>query len=346
MTRIATPEVWVIIDDKAGHRNQVIGVADALGFPYVLKNLVYNKKANLPNFLKTDSLATIDIKKSDRISAPWPDIIISAGRKTVPIAKYIKKQALKSGKSKCILTQLMWPSTYSKIFDIIAVPEHDNLPKYVRNKPNIFTTIGAPHRINKEMLIEEQKIWSTTLAGYPSPRVALFVGGDTKLGKFDIKEADFFVNSAMKILNEIKGSLFVTTSRRTSNEISDYIYGMFKKRLGRSIYFHNFNRSRANPYYAFLASADIIIVTGDSISMCSEVCSAGKPVYIYSPEKLTPEKHKKMHNKLYDEGFAKPLTVEAIKELLGSKKNMDFYNKKPLDSAKKIAEKIRSILNS
>jgi mitochondrial fission protein ELM1 len=343
MTRISTPEVWVITDDKAGHKNQVIGVAEALGYPYLIKNLVYNKKANLPNFLKSDSLATIERGKSDKIAAPWPDIIISAGRKTVPIVKYIKKQALKAGKKKCILVQLMWPGSYSKIYDIIAVPEHDNISASIRNKPNVLTTIGAPHRINKEMLLNEAKIWHSTLEGFPSPKLAVFIGGATKNKNFDLGNAGELTEYLMKILNHNNGSVFVSTSRRTPEMVSEYISSSLRKRYGKSIYFHDYNKSKANPYYAFLGHADVIIVTGDSISMCSEVCSAGKPVYIYSPPALTFSKHKNLHETLYKEGFAKPLDAENLKSLLESK-NLTKLNKKPLETAKIIAEKIEEIL--
>jgi hypothetical protein len=36
-----------------------------------------------------------------------------------------------------------------------------------------------------------------------------------------------------------------------------------------------------NPYLGFLALADSIIVTGDSVSMLIEACVTGKPVHIH-----------------------------------------------------------------
>ena len=35
-----------------------------------------------------------------------------------------------------------------------------------------------------------------------------------------------------------------------------------------------------NPYFGYLALADAIVVTGDSVSMTSEACASGKPVYV------------------------------------------------------------------
>ena len=39
-----------------------------------------------------------------------------------------------------------------------------------------------------------------------------------------------------------------------------------------------------NPYFGYLALADVIIVTCDSVSMISEACSTGKPVYLVALE--------------------------------------------------------------
>ena len=38
----------------------------------------------------------------------------------------------------------------------------------------------------------------------------------------------------------------------------------------------------ANPYPQFLAHADMLVVTGDSVNMTGEACATGKPVYVFS----------------------------------------------------------------
>ena len=39
-----------------------------------------------------------------------------------------------------------------------------------------------------------------------------------------------------------------------------------------------------NPYFGFLGLADTIVVTADSVSMVSEACATGKPVYVVELE--------------------------------------------------------------
>ena len=89
-----------------------------------------------------------------------------------------------------------------------------------------------------------------------------------------------------------------------------------------------------NPYRGYLALADGVVVTGDSVSMCSEVCATQAPVYIYAPSALITPKHARLHQSLYAGGYARPLSgnweawthprlnaaetiVEAMRERLG-----------------------------
>ena len=65
--------------------------------------------------------------------------------------------------------------------------------------------------------------------------------------------------------------------------------------------------------------------------MCSEACTTGKHVYVYAPENITPEKHQRFHQNLYEKGYAKPLT--------GQWSDWDY---EPLNDAQKIAQIIKN----
>ncbi len=286
--------VWVLADDRAGNVAQVVGVAENLGIPYIRKNIFYNKLSNLPNFLKFNLLIGIDLSQSDPLTQPWPDLVISAGRKTAPIAYYIKKKS--AGKTKII--HLMRPEMPINFFDLIVMPHHDNF----KDTNNIIKIIGAPNKINDKLLSQAKLEWNDKLSFLPSPKIAVLVGGNTKLGNFSESEAE----KLSKILNDFaakyNGSLLISTSRRTPENCTNII----KNNISVPNYFFNAYSKDANPYLGFLAWADVIIVSGDSVSMCSEACATGRPVYIYCPENLIPQKHKKFHQQLYKENYARP----------------------------------------
>ncbi len=60
-----------------------------------------------------------------------------------------------------------------------------------------------------------------------------------------------------------------------------------------------------NPYLGFLAAANVVVVTGESVSMCSEACATGKPVYIFAPDGLITDKHARQHQALIEGGHAR-----------------------------------------
>lgn len=84
-----------------------------------------------------------------------------------------------------------------------------------------------------------------------------------------------------------------------------------------------------NPFFAFLGLSDAVVVTGDSTSMCSEACATGRPVYIFAPPGNTAHKHKHLHQRLYELGYAKPLTGE-----------FSVWSYPPLNAASMIAQAI------
>jgi len=74
------------------------------------------------------------------------------------------------------------------------------------------------------------------------------------------------------------GTVFATTSRRTGRQAAPAL----KKGLGHCGYLHEWEPAQSdNPYLAYLALADILIVTGESESMLADAAATGKPVYIY-----------------------------------------------------------------
>lgn len=295
MTKPLSPTIWILADDRPGNVNQCLGVAEALNLPYEQKNIRYNNFTKLPNLLQGSSLWSVNRQQSDVLEAPFPDIVIAAGRRTAPIARYIKRH---SGKTK--LVQLMWPGSPSQDFDLIAVPEHDNMP----HRQNVLPIVGSPNRITLPRLEEEKEKWLPKFLGFPSPRIALLVGGNTKKHRFTPAYAHELGILANALAKEQNGSLLITTSRRTEDAAAKALMDT----LTCPHHLHDWRSTEENPYFGYLSCADMIIATGDSMSMCSEAVATGKPVFIYSPPAITAKKHGRLHQHLIDLGYAKRLT--------------------------------------
>lgn len=300
------PSVWVFNDGRAGTFNQALAVAVSLEIPFKIKEIKYTLFAKLPNVcrgmscLGIDKSSVEDINKEIKTNG-FPDIIITAGRRAAPLALYIRK--ISSGHTKVV--QIMYPGSFKlKEFSLLVIPWHDKVS--IKSK-NILRIIGAPHLVSQEKLRENAVIWQKRFADFPRPYTALIVGGSTKNRIFTSEMAEDFSLMVDKLLKDHeRGTLFITTSRRTGEENAKIISEHFDEPK----YVYKWGDKGENPYFGFLALADRIVVTGDSVSMCSEACSTPVPVYIYDNEKLITPKHRRFLNSLFEEGYARPLRYE------------------------------------
>jgi len=285
--------VWVLCDDRAGNVSQCLGVAETLGLPFVEKTITYNALGGLPNFLLGANTFGITAESKGALVAPWPDLVIAAGRRTAPVARYIKRHS--GGKAR--LVQIMDPGTSgADDFDLICIPAHDAKEE---RRPNEMTIFGAPHRVTPARLAEAAQVWQERFQELPEPRIGLIVGGATKNKSFTSDMGRELGQQVNKMAEAEGGSVLVTTSRRTGEAASAIL-----SEIKVPSFQYRWGDKGDNPYFGLLACSDMLVVTGDSVSMCSECCATGKAVYIYAPEGMVSAKHKRMGETLINGGYA------------------------------------------
>lgn len=294
------PLTWVLLDRNPGHRRQALAIADALGWCYETRDLNYGLMARLPNAVLGARLYGLTTEARRTLHAPWPDLVIAAGRRTAPVAKAIRFAA--GGHSR--LVQVMDPGgRCADVFSLIVIPQHDKVSRACTDSANSMYTLGAPHGVNCAFLAESKQAWASVLGPLSSPRIAVFVGGGTRRRRFDRTTARNLAALLRERKRESGGSLIVTTSAR-----SGIVAEILADALGDDCdHFHRWGSMAENPYGGYLAWADRIIVTGDSVSMCSEACATGAPVGIFAPDVLTTPKHARFHKMLYGAGLAAPV---------------------------------------
>ena len=312
------PAIWLLIDDRAGNRSQCLGVAEALGLKFEVRGREYTAAAALPHVGLGASFFGLTAKSRAELAPPWPDLVIAAGRRTAPVARRIKR--LNGGAT--YLVQIMDPgSTGAGEFDLIAAPRHDTITE----RPNVMRITGAPHRITPARLTAAAAEWRGRFAGLPRPWIALIVGGSTRRRTFTDAMARELGRAASAMAADAGGALLVTTSRRTGAAAQALLGEIaVPKRVYR------WGDEGENPYYGYLAVADAVIVTGDSVSMCSEACATTGPVYIYAPEALITAKHARLHSELFEKGYARPLAGR-----------LETWTHAPLNPAEDVARAVR-----
>lgn len=256
--------------DRVGDNSQVLGLGEALGWPLVEKHFIYTpyeKLVNLP--FCTHALGVVK-ERSSALEAPWPDLVISAGRKNEPIARHIRKRADK--RVRLIHVGRPWakPSTWDLV---ITTPQY-RLPR----DPNIVHNETPLHRVTRARLDEAARAWEARVAHLPKPRIAVLAGGNSGPYPFDGASGARLAAQLEDLVYDVGGSLLVTTSARTLDETTDALFGGIHS---PSLLYRWKKSDPDNPFFAFLGLADRVVVTADSVSMMTEACATGRPVYLY-----------------------------------------------------------------
>lgn len=259
------PLVWAIHDGKAGMISQVIGLAEALGWPFIEKRLVIRTPwSHLIPQLWFRPFWALD-PSGATLAPPWPDLIIACGRNTVAVAHAVKRRS--GGRS--FWVQIQDPRFARSAADLIIVPAHD-----ATSGGNVFPTLGAVHRVTAERLAAMARSFASQFAALPRPLVAVLIGGDNGAYRLTAERFSAFCDQLVALAGKGFG-IAVTPSRRTAPERLALLQAKLK---GSGVYI--WDGAGENPYFAMLGAADAIIVTADSVSMISEAAATGKPVYI------------------------------------------------------------------
>ena len=291
--------IWALTDHQTGHNNQTLGVCEALqnmfGHGFSVRQIRHTWAAKLPNFL----LGASGMSFGHSILSGFPDVVVTTGRRNAPVARYIKRRFGGQSKQPKII-QMMDPECAYDEFDLLVVPWHD---RFSREGANIMRTVGAPNRVSGAALTEEAEKWRDKLPNLPRPWIALLSGAD--MGpKFPLLTGvDELAAGVSEMARKRGGSVFFLNSPRTGDKVT----AMLEERLPPARFQYIWGKGGENPYMGIMALADVIVVTGDSMSMCSEAAgSLASEVYVYVPEGAQSPKFRRMYNSLYSDGCAKP----------------------------------------
>jgi len=266
------PLAWGLLGARAGDNRQVEQLVEALGYPHELQRLSFGPLNHLPNFIVGASFATVRRRESASLQPPWPDVVVSAGQRAVPVACWIRKRS--GGRSR--LVQLGRPRAALSAFDLVVTTPQYGLPADARVLANTLP-FQRPTSPDPKLL----ETWRDAFAALPRPWIALLVGGETWPLRFSARVATELGRRASAAAAARGGSLLVTTSPRTGAAETEALL----RALDGPSFRNDWRSDRPGCYASILALADAFIVTADSISMLAEVSRSGKPVEIYPLER-------------------------------------------------------------
>ena len=355
--------VWVLDDPRAGTAAQAIGIGERLGASFRRIPLAWNWTQPAAGFSRRGSLIGLSPAArrliglpQPRISLPgeadWtpirptgPDLVISAGRRSAAVALWLKARygsrvvhcmtppaaslavdwlgfnGLATGLRRLVLGRDV------DAFDLLVVPAHDRPPGAADNLPeNVLPVLGAPHRLSPLLLHQHAAAWHERLSHLPHPRVALLVGGRLHGSDMPPTMAHALGRKVARLVSRNGGAVLATTSARTGREATEALAAGLSPVLHL---LYRWGEPDENPYHGFLASADVIVVTADSIGMISEACATGAAVYVALPELAGPRQRRLIRD------------LEGLGQVRRLAEDLAVWPRGPLDESGRVAAEIR-----
>lgn len=267
--------LWIAVTDKIGHINQCVALTDALrrkpdriaqiaGF-----NLRHNRLVKLirrvPGVAQSLRLV-IGAPRGGRL------VLVISGRSSELAAALLRRRM----GDRLYVVSVGVPIRHLAAIDLAVVNEAE-LPKWRQRRQvagaatDEIVIIGALAR----------RFLMAPAHGGERPLTAVLIGGENK----DFLLSGVHFRAQMDRIRAIAGAgqseIEVVLSRRTSAATEALIRDAF---AGAPVIIHG--RESSESYRALLGKADRFVVTPDSVTMLSEVCLAGKPVYALKLEVL------------------------------------------------------------
>jgi lauroyl/myristoyl acyltransferase/mitochondrial fission protein ELM1 len=292
--------ILILSDGKAGHVKQSQALASMvreLGFETQIRTAEIEFKTRF----SSGALAVIarilgagaaraclrfflDARTYDEVTREAFDVVVSAGSSlaAVNIAVAYENDGVSVAVMKPGLLR------YGQL-DLVVMPEHDRPPE----KKNVVVIAGSLNGISAESM---KKDYEMLLSRRPqvasaehthSPKIGLLVGGDSRHYVIDESLAGVLVSQVQRILKETGACLFMTTSRRTAEPVVRMLQGAFASQENCKLFVDAAKDNPAGTVGGILYAADILVVSGESISMVSEAVASAKPVVVFEPQRLT-----------------------------------------------------------
>ena len=248
-------------------RNQALGLAEHLGFPFQ------------------------EIRPSDAKTPPFPDIILACGRRVARHARWFGRQGcfvvyihkppsepFFSRFARRVLSRLR--ALFSKTparrsacrsgrpfaYDLVLPSYHDAC-----EGASVVPTLLSFHRVRPERMAQALDPWRDRLAPIPGKRkVVALIGGPSRSNRWTRAQSEHIAGWLAYFSAQEDTQLYVTSSRRTPASLRAKI---------RTYPCYSWHGEGDNPYFALLGLGDIFLVTSDSVSMVSEALFTGKPVW-------------------------------------------------------------------
>lgn len=360
----STPKrtILVLNDGKAGHLNQSLAIARQIqrvramqGYTIEDTNVIiadvgYKNKFYRILLLLCSVFASwrchgcmgcmkLCLKKGsyENLISTYADFVLSCGSSLAPINVYMSKE--NNAKNVAVMRPNI-PFGVRK-FNFIIAPRHDNMPE----RKNIITTTLAPNLVDVETLRSAGDLLKNNIGLEKSKVVGLLIGGDNPEFALPADLLRKVIDETLKFCGSNGADLLVTTSRRTNKEQEAILKEMLKNNPRCKLLVIANENNPEGVLAGILGLSNILIVSGESISMVSEAISSGKKVVVFELDKKKScvTKHERALAGLAADGYVIIAKADRLSEAMNRVLNEKASPKK-LDDTNKIYEAMKALI--
>jgi Kdo2-lipid IVA lauroyltransferase/acyltransferase len=360
----STPKrtILVLNDGKAGHLNQSLAVA----------RQIQRARMTQGYSIEDTSVVIVDVKYKNKLSrsllqmlapfASWrchgrmtfmklclerdsfanlmkvySEFVVSCGSSLASVNIFMAKE--NNARNVVVMNPNIFLGT--RKFNFIIAPKHDNMP----NRKNIITTTLAPNLVDSEALRLVGEKLKGNVKIESDKVIGLLIGGDNPEFTLSDNLLKKTLADILKICESNDADLLVTTSRRTSKVQESIIKEILKRNPRcRLLVIANENNPEGT-LAGILALSNIVLVSGESISMVSEAVSSGKKTVVFSldKKKSSMTKHEFALENLVKGGYVSLARPGELISLVG-RALKDTSPAKKVDDTDKIYEAMRALI--
>ena len=358
--------ILVLSDGKAGHLKQSLAVVDALrerhpALTHAVVEVRYRSpSARLACLLWSWAASgvgavpclawTLSPESARALVSRHADLVVSCGSSLAPVT--LLWAAENRAKSAVIMNPAPLPL---RRFTLVIAPRHDALPART-NVVAVFGALASPLREDPQRAAQWLRAHPRFQPAPPGssgpshrhPVTAVFIGGDTPHHELGASFAEGLITQVQAACEAADGWYLVTTSRRTSAAVERRLAERFGRDARCRLLLLAGRDALNGTMEGMLGSADVAVVTGESISMVSEACASGRRVIVVEPP-LRPDgrgrlgKHARFLQELEQGGYIVPAQAADVGSAI-ERALTDRTTPKRLDNLAAVRDALETLL--
>jgi mitochondrial fission protein ELM1 len=286
---------WALTTGELGMRHQAVGLARAAGAEVTEKIVHLARWARWLPAGASSLLTGLDCG-ADGLRPPWPDLVISCGRRGAAAALALRK---KTGAGTAFV-HVQDPQTSATKFDLVVAMPHDKV-----SGCNVIKLRTAVHHLDSAAFSAARREWTHRFADLAEPYLGVLVGGSTSRRLLSIEAARELCARLNRASATMGGSVLVATSPRTPSAVRHELMAFAKAHPQ----FWVWSGEGENPFVGILALAKLLVVTADSVSMVSEALATTAAVEIFQVP--VGRRHAQFISRLFADGLVAPFTGDV-----------------------------------